>query len=259
MQDEAAETQEKLAFVVRSGTDGAGPTVGIAGLLGSVQGLTTPAGGREVKAYVVTTILANPIRLLNSTSHFSFGIALEAAPRWPLDGLSTHMSSVFEQSSHARQEDHAWQIVGAASAATHPTLLRSWRYEAFTYVGTMRLGCGGRFGMGGMFPRTSTLAQPLDMVAFFRSGVPCAGGTPMVALSLIRTNGVPFGQTGSLYLGGRPLVLIGTPTNASGSGLLRIAPMIPTPLAGAGTVHAQGAIVLPNGALKLTNAQSITL
>lgn len=160
-QDQDRTTAEKFQWVVRSGTDAAGPTTGAAGEIFVSGGLALgPATGTGPVAFNVTTALTTPVDV-PCERFFAVGVRLPASPNWTADGHSVWASTQASAGAGAQTVDMAWQIVGAATSAIHPSAKRSWRIgfnqkpaalQLGHFVGT---GAAG-YGQGGIFPTAGT-------------------------------------------------------------------------------------------------------
>ena len=255
LQDQNASTRETFTWIIRSGTDAAGPAGGTAGLIASAGPLRTPQSS-GVKAWLVTTIFATPAKLPDCRSFFAFGVTLPAAPNWTnfLDGLSTWAARGDGQSvqkAHSRAEDHAWQLPPNGTTASHPWWKCTIRFKLLLGNGVLQVGQGNDvYGMGGMFP---SAGNPLTVRARFGSGP----GVSMLFLGTSRTTGFPlFAGTTQLYLGGLTLPLGTMVLDNSGQAVHTVVTSLPGTLANTGTAYVQAAGVLTSN-VSLTNAWSI--
>ena len=260
-QDQNASTPEIYEIVVRSGiSDAAGPTTGVAGELCVVSGLTTPPSTvLTPAAWNITTAFSAGCRI-PTKGHFAVGLRLPANPLWSGDGQSVHVSYMAQQQSGPHQEDHGWQIIGAAAAATHPSSRRTFRVAILTSAPIIQNGVFATTtttysrGMGGMFPPIGThgWSTHVDGGTAFNGGV-----TGIFMSPVVNNPGLPIpGIRGSVYLGS-PLISIATlPLSATGTADLSILDPIGTYSI---TVHMQ-AILVDAGftAIALTNVNSTT-
>jgi hypothetical protein len=260
-QDQNCQTKETFGFCVRIGSDASGPSPTVAGLIGLVAGLRTPNNGSAACAFAITTTLARPIAV-PSTQHWSFGINLDPAPTWTMDGLSTHAArgaptTTPLHNSHARQADQAWQIIGPATVATHPSQRRSWRYGVDVADGAvLNLQCNGKPGYGGSYPEASTASAPFAWSARVEGGPRSAGANTAIVIGTGRIAGVSFGIAADLYLLGPYAIFPGPIANATGLAIIPLLPFVPASASGAGVFHLQAVLGNSRG-LKLTNAQSV--
>ncbi|MFQ5503220.1 MAG: hypothetical protein ACE5F1_00305 [Planctomycetota bacterium] len=267
-QDQNASTRETFHWVIRKGTDAAGPTTGKAGevaVIGPLQ--TPPSTSTTPAAWGLTANLTTPATLPSCVGHYAFGLRLGPSPKWTSDGQSTHASRQSAAASHANQGDHAWQIIGAATTATHPSLKRSWRYRVNALpdasptcqVGNILSATGTpKNGMGGMYPNTAA-TPPNGLVATIRSNGNKSGSSVLLA-SAARTAGIPvFPGTSRAYVSPVGLLVLGTTTlDAQGNGRITIIGSVPTGLLG--TVYVQ-ALNFSTGFTKITmtNSHGFTL
>lgn len=258
-QDQNGSTQETYDLVVRSGTDAAGPTTGVAGELCVVPGLMTPVSTVLTPiAWILTTNFTSPCRI-PSKGFIGAGIRVPTSG-WAADGQSLHMGDQAVQQSGPHQGDHAWQIIGAATSAIHLASKRAIRVSLLTSTPVLQNGVFATTtttyakGMGGMFPPIGTHGWSTHVNA----GTPFAGGVTGIFMSPVVNNPglVIPGVRGSVYLGS-PLISIATlPLSATGTANLSIIDPIGTYTI---TVHMQ-AIVVDSGftAIALTNVNSTT-
>ena len=185
-QDQDRATLEKYNWVVRRGTDAAGPTTGTPGeIFVSTPQSLTPVGTGKVFAVTVTLALRTPVKV-PCDKFFAVGIRLQAA-KWTADGQSCHMSrgdNTQGDDPSTKLVEMAWQIVGSATSATHPSLKRSWKMGFLQNAPALQLGnfrgtASSRFGTGGHFPipgthglafRVSAAGQTGDLALIFLSG-----------------------------------------------------------------------------------------
>lgn len=260
-QDQNCSTRERFSYVVRSGTDTAGPLTSTGAVLGVIAGLSLPNSTRTTPCAwgLTSNLTASTAIKVPSQRHFSYGLRLPVggAANWSMDGQSVHASNTAAQNSHATQEDHAWQIIGTASAAAHPSAKRTWRLSIGRQgAAVMKLRCGGRQGMGGSFPKASTSATPLAWTAQIRGGSDVGGGSTIVALAVTRTLNVPIGSGANLFITPPYFMFFGPAANAAGLANVNLLPFVPASASGAGTFPMQGAIGTST-VLKLTNSQSV--
>jgi len=269
-QDQNCSTREKFRWVVRRGTNVAGPGTGAGAILGGVGGLMLPnSASTGACAWGLTATLAPTARIkVPSTVFFGYGLDLPRAPLWTMDGQSVHASrstDVAANNTHrnhgaASQEDQAWQIIGTATAASNASQKRSWRLSVDgADVAVMKLRCGGRQGYGGSYPNSSTASKALAWDARLNGGSGCSGAASVVIVGANRTAAAmpPFLALGNcLYLKGPYLLLFGPAASAAGVAVVPILPFVPASASGAGTFHLQGALGVAAG-IKLTNSQSV--
>ena len=160
--DQDRKTAESFRWVVRKGSDAKGPTAGAAGLIFRSGALPLgPSTGTGPIAYRVTTILKTPVAL-PCDQFFAVGAELGPAASWPSDGLAcwigADLGNVDDNKAHPKARDHAWQIVGSASKATHPSGRRTWSLGFGMESPALQIGNVNneppktRFGSGGLFP-----------------------------------------------------------------------------------------------------------
>ncbi|MCB9869275.1 MAG: hypothetical protein H6837_05405 [Planctomycetes bacterium] len=270
-QDQNGSTQETFYWTVRRGSDAAGPTVGSAGQIARIGPFGTPASTSNTPvAWGLTTALATPVTLDNCTNHFCIGQEYGAQPLWTSDGQSNHASrgdgvnSVQGASALAQTTgtDSAWQIIGAATVATHPSAYRSWRMGVNVAGATLQMGVSPTatpgFGTGGMYPEISGAYS-----ARMRFPVALSGGTAFLYVSFtprILGDGFSlFPGTARLTLTSAPFApFVGSIATVGGVGecIIPIVTSVPGPV-GPFDMHCQGAGI--NGSLvELTNGASST-
>jgi hypothetical protein len=281
-QDQNNTSQETFNWVVRSGDDMNGPTTGTgAGLLMSTANINTPPAGaspNRIVAWRITSTLATPFNVGFCDKFLSVGTYLNNSSGWTMDGQSNHTSFGSGARMHHNTWldtgtagiEHAWQIIGTATAASNPGSTRSWRYFVGTNGAVMNLGCGtngrGGYGMGGMYPKTSNSSSPLSFQAKLNGGSGMSGAASVAVLSLIPSWQipvlvVPFGSGARLYLPnlGATFFFFGPAANGAGVSVVPIAPFIPslgnTSLA---TFPFQGALDTRATGIRLTNGQAVT-
>jgi hypothetical protein len=216
-QDQNASTQETYDVVLRLGTDAAGPTTGVAGELSVTGPFMTPLGGNAPAAWVITHTFGTPTRI-PSKGFFSAGLRLVPAA-WTADGQSIHMSDQAVQQSGPHQGDHTWQIIGAATSATHLASKRSARIKVLTGTPILQNGVFATTtatysrGMGGMFPPIGTHGWSTHV----DGGTPFANGVAGIFMSPTVVNpGLALpGIRGLVYLGAGlvPLATVGLDAN----------------------------------------------
>ncbi len=258
-QDQNGSTQETYDVVIRSGTDAAGPTTGVAGELCVLAGLLTPPTTILTPvAWAITNNFTTPCRI-PTKGHFSAGIRVPTSG-WTADGQSLHMSAAPNHQSGPHIQDHGWQIIGAAATAVHFASNRSVRVTLLTPTPIIQNGVFATTtttysrGMGGMFPPIGTHGWSIHV----DGGTPFAGGVTGIFLSPVVINpGFPIpGIRGSLYLGS-PLVSVATlPLDATGRANLSV--IDPVPVLGV-TLHTQAIVVNSTlTAIGLTNVNGST-
>lgn len=218
-QDQNAATQETYDLVVRVGTDAAGPTTGVAGEICSVIGLMPPLGANGPAAWVITTNFATGGCRIPTKSHLAAGIRVPVSG-WTADGQSLHMTNAGAHQSGPHQQDHGWQILGAAATAVHFASSRSVRVALLTSAPILQNGVFATTttaysrGMGGMFPPTGThgWSTHVDGGTGFASGVAGLFLSPAVI-----NPGFPVpGIRGTVYLGSPLISLATVPLDANG-------------------------------------------
>lgn len=286
-QDQNCATKELWDFVIRSGEDATGPTGGPAAILGELTGLGLPnSGTMGACAWGLTYTLAATARISvpcspaspTNDSFWSLGCRFTASPNWTMDGHSNHTTFAWGARTHANSwisklgdPEHAWQIIGSSTVATHPGSGRTWRKYGRTHGVTMVLGCGtngqGGYGMGGLFPKDSTASAALSYNAKLRGGSSMAAAATVVALSLIPTSGggwfpivLPLGTGSRLYMATAGMLLFfGPAANGAGQSIVPLFPFIPnlgnTTMA---TFPLQGGMDTVATGLRLSNASAVT-
>lgn len=254
LQDQNAATRETFSWVIRRGSDRAGPTAGTAGIIAKVGPVQLPAA-TGVRSWLLSTTFASPVKL-DSRAFFAFGVTLPPAPRWAgfADGLSTWAArgdAKSVQKAHSRAEDHAWQLTTNGATATHPWWKCTIRFKLLLASPVLQVGQGGNvYGMGGMFPAGG---EPLTVRTRYGSGQ----GLSMLFLGTNRTTGAAlFPNTGRVYLGGLILPLGSAILNASGEAVHTLQQKLPGNLANTGTAYVQAAGLLASS-IQVTNAWSI--
>lgn len=252
IQDQEQATQETFRWIVRAGTDAAGPGLDPQDVIVDMGPFTAPSEGTGVAAWLITTTLGTPLSLPDCTSHISFGLVLPPAPAWPLDGLSTHASPDSEQNSHAGQQDHAWQVIDGN--VSHPSDKRTWRYGLLVENAGLQLGSNDMYGMGGMFPRTGS-----SLKARIRYGSSMAGGTSALFIGTNRGPGTfVLPGTSKLYLGPAPVLVSLTTIEPFGDAVHPLFSSLPSRFAGLGPFYLQAG-ALEGSTWKLSNLQAMKL
>ena len=152
VQDGDASTSHAYRWVVRTGTDANGPTAGAAGRIAEYPFTSPadPAGG--VKAWTVTVTFGSPLTVTCS-GHWSFGLGLDAAPTWPADGLSCHMTLGSQTLQHVNSIDMAWQIVNGVTS--NPPGKRAWAQRVLIGSGPiLQMTLDGKRSLAGLFPQS---------------------------------------------------------------------------------------------------------
>ncbi|MCA8971761.1 MAG: hypothetical protein KDC95_18370 [Planctomycetes bacterium] len=260
IQDQAQATQESFRWVLRSGDAAAGPTTGASGeLFVSGDNVLGPGVGTGPIAWSVTTTLTTPI-LVPSEAFFALGVRLPAAPNWSNDGSSVWATSQPTDGSSDKQVDMAWQIVGSASRATHPSEKRTWRLGFHQAAPALQLGHFSAlralsYAQGGQFPIAGTDGLALRVLAAGRDG---QVGAVFVAAKFTTVFPVPGVGTWALDIPtfvSLPLVT-GTVTN----GKLEQLPLLTIPATLRGEFAFQGVLFdLGKLSATLTNAALLTL
>ncbi len=249
LQDQNIATQESYHWVVRSGSDANGPTTGSGGLLHRFGPLNAPSGAGGGAAWFLTTNLSTPAAM-PCEAHVSIGIELSAQPAWNTDGMSCHASTSALADQHANALDMAWQIIGSASSATHPSSKRSWSHRALLANPTLQMSINGKKSIGGMFPVVGgTYAGQVTGAE--------AGANAMLFLGVDAqaTGVVLVPGTAHLHLGYTKIKLL-TAATVSASGVADLALATVPSQVPAFTLWLQAAII--GSSDKLTNAQAPT-
>ena len=277
-QDQNCASREKFDFVVRGGSDTTGPDGSSAAIIGEVKGLRTPASTRTgACAFITTVTLAASARIkLNCPSvsgttikrdFFAVGLRMTSAPNWTTDGHSLHTSfgtaATPDQNSWTETvatggPTHSWQIIGTATASVQAADYRTWCLGWGTHGVTMMLGCGGAYGTGGMFPRSSPNTAPLTYSALLRGGTGMAGASSVVILSLSLFPAIlPLGSGARIYVSTASMTLFfGRAATGRGEVIIYLAPYIPLLGLPTGTkLPFQGALDHASTGLRLSNAQ----
>lgn len=204
LQDADRRTAETFRWVVRTGSDAAGPAPTAANEL-FVSGLQTlgPVLGGGSIAWDVTSTLRTPIRIPGAT-FFAVGIRVpaNAKAKYQTDGLSVwigaNLSGKDDNMASRFAVDQAWQIVG--DRVTHPSGKRVWRLGFQTAGPSLQFGnmvgttkWPVRFGSGGLFP------APTQGLAY---RVRASGRDGQIALMLLSTsdfNGFALSIFGSRF------------------------------------------------------------
>ena len=166
LQDAERRTPESYRWIVRAGNDAAGPLPGVPHEIFRSGSLSLgPALGAGSVAWNVTTSLRTPI-VIPCTAFFAVGLALpaRAGAGSHTDGLSVwigaKLSGLDDNLAGPQASDQAWQIIGNAKQASHPSGKRVWRIGFQTKSPALQMGnlvahSGShalRFGSGGLFP-----------------------------------------------------------------------------------------------------------
>ncbi len=259
IQDQDQTTPETFQWVIRSGDETTGPVTGTAGEL-FVSGNQTlgPGTGTGPVAWIVTTALTTPIDV-PSEKFFAVGVRLPASPLWSTDGPSVWATSQATDLSSTKQTDSAWQIIGTAATATHPSAFRTWRMGFNQAPAALQLGLfvgSGTvsYAQGGNFPIPGT-----DGLAMRVLGAGLDGQVAVVFLSGKFAPALPiFGGKWALDLG----TLVSTPfvvgTIATGTLVSQPVPLIPATITGDFAFQA-ALFDLTTFAGSLTNAVNLTL
>jgi hypothetical protein len=94
-QDQNASTVEAYSMLIRAAAvPGPGPDCTAAGVLMRLSGLSTP-GGAGTLAWFITNTLATPSTAVPLCDTWFMGAEVAAAPAWPGDGQSFHISTYF--------------------------------------------------------------------------------------------------------------------------------------------------------------------
>jgi hypothetical protein len=266
IQDQNCSTREGFDYVVRDGSDVAGPGTGSSSLLGTVTGIALPNSAKTTACAwgLTTTLAATAAITVPAVGHWSFGVLLPPAPNWTMDGVSIHATRATSHNSHPRQEDQAWQILTNAVTAIHPSQKRSWRFTAFvgdhpgqSVGGVMKLRTGGRQGYGGSFPIASSSSVPLKWDAQLNGGLANKGAASVVVIGVSRIAGVPFGIGARLFVNGPYVMFSGPVADSRGLAIVPLLPFVPASAALAGRFYLQGALVHPLGLITMTNSQTV--
>ena len=211
VQDQDSSTKESYHWVIRKGSDAAGPAVGSAGLLHSFGSFDMPkvkTGGPH--AWSITVTLATPATI-PCLSHVSVGIRLKAAAQWPNDGMSCHMSPGTSADQHGNAHDMSWQIEDGW--VDHPSGNRAWAQSVLVNTPTLQMSINGKKSIGGMFPKSGHLVYAANV-----SGAEANANS----LLFLGVDTLPFGfplvpGTARMYLGFTKIKLL-TATTADGNG-----------------------------------------
>jgi hypothetical protein len=250
LQDQNSSTQESYDWVIRSGTDIHGPTVGTAGELhrfGPFKMPSVAAGGAH--AWLISIKLSRPARI-PCAAHVSVGIALATQALWPADGMSCHIATSASASQHLKADDMAWQIVTGVQGASHPSGKRAWSHSILLGGPTLQMSINGKKSIGGMFPQSGL------MYAGHVSGAE-AGATSLLFLGVDRqSRGFPLVPgTARLYLGFTKIKLLGVarvpPSGQADHVLARVPSRFPID-----TLWLQSAVIGSRD--HMTNAQATT-
>lgn len=240
-QDQNLSTQDKFKYVVRSGTVAAGPTTGTAGEIFVSGDLTFhPGTGTGAGAFLVTTSLTTPIDV-PCDKFFSVGPRLEAA-MWTADGQSCHASnnSAAGNNQAPTATDLAWQIIGAATSATHPSQKRTWRIGLLQAPAALQLAnfvgsAAKKFGAGGHYPNAGTDG----LAARVRAGTAANGQVAAIFLSGGWGTAIPI-FSGKFVLDISSLLTAPVAAGVVAGGVYQtdIAPVLPATLTGNFTFQA---------------------
>ncbi len=252
LQDQNRSTQESYTFVVRSGTDAAGPTLGTAGVIGTAGPFKTPPSSFTTPgSYAITTTLATPMKVPGD-KYIAVGIQVGTAPKWTSDGISVWINGNFgtidDNGLSPTALDTAWQIINTTTGATksHPSGKRVWRLGFL--VGNDVLQPGNvfssrqNFSSGGIFPNVG--ATPAQGLAFV---VRAKGKSGQIALVFGGVKRLPVGAPA--FPGPRlwviPSFFLAAPhtITATGSVAWTEVAAIPASLKGAGTIYWQAAVI----------------
>jgi hypothetical protein len=221
-QDQLLSTQEKYYWVVRRGTDVTGPFLGKAGEI-YVSGVmsTPPSTSTAIGQFTITHTPKTPIKI-PPENFFAVGLRLGAAPQWTTDGMSCHMAvgqktptNTSGAEAGTQQKDHAWDILAAAKAATHPSMNRSYKITISVKNPAFQIGNvfngQANYGPGGLFPDMVVQSPPQGLAM----RVLAQGANGQIALVFISGSFFPFQLP--VFFGTRlylhPTTLVGTPLN----------------------------------------------
>jgi hypothetical protein len=170
-QDQNAATVETYSLVVRSDAAGA-PDCSAAGLLLSVGPLSTP-GGTGTIAWQITTNLTTVSTALPQCSTYYQGLEFAAAPGWPNEGQSVHLTDYPLGDNPAPGAlSLTWNCLNGAPQ--QPQFRESIRVGSLVRAPVLHMGnvdpslattclvsVGNRsFGAGGMWPQCQGTAGP---------------------------------------------------------------------------------------------------
>ncbi len=163
LQDADRRTPEGFRWIVRTGSDGAGPVLGSVGevFVSSRQQLGPALGGGSV-AWNVTTSLLTPLDI-PAASFLAVGVRVDAnaGAGNNTDGLSVWIGAKLGSSDDnlaaTTAPDHAWQIHGSPATLSQPSGKRTWCLGFETEAPVLQFGNflpneAPRFGSGGLFP-----------------------------------------------------------------------------------------------------------
>ncbi|MCB9919678.1 MAG: hypothetical protein H6832_14840 [Planctomycetes bacterium] len=260
VQDQEQATQESFRWVLRSGDATAGPTTGASGeLFVSGDIVLGPGVGTGPIAWSITTTLTTPI-VVPSEAFFAVGIRLPASPFWSNDGLSLWATSQPTDGSSNKQVDMAWQILGSASRATHPSEKRTWRVGFHQSAPALQLGHFSAlrplsYAQGGQFPIAGTDGLALRILATGRDG---QVGAVFIAAKFATVFPVPGVGTWALEI--PTFVSLPVATGTITNGKLEQLPLLTIPSTLSGEFAFQGVLFdLGKLSATLTNAILLTL
>lgn len=269
VQDQIGATAGSFSAVIRGGTDATGPLTGAGGVLFGSAPIGLPASAAPGPVAWLMTITFAAVAV-PQVGFFAAGAQLAADPLWPTDGVSFHASSNVANAQHAASVDMAWQIIGAAPTASHPTSKRSWRLglrlpqNAFQVGNVTTAAPLNRFGNGGYFPDTALLGAASQGLAFRCYHNLGAAGTAAVLMS-VGPPGAPFTVLGignTVYL---DLATLASTTLAAGPSDGTVLPFLAAgidavPSSAGLPITFQGVVIdFIGGTLDMTNAVVTTL
>ncbi|MCC6784286.1 MAG: hypothetical protein IT457_15700 [Planctomycetes bacterium] len=268
LQDQIGNTVDTYGITFRTGTDATGPGTTAVDLLASFGPFNMPASTATGPVAWIITLTFAPLTV-PSTDFFSVGVALPVATSGT-DYVSCHAAYNTSHNQHASAVDMAWQIVGAATSATHPATKRSFRIairtpqNAFQAANVDALGTFNHFGWGGYFPNTALVgaaSQGLAFRAFHNLGV---NGSAAVLASIGGFAASPLtipGIGNTVYLDLATLLPVTMAFGLSdGTVLPSLAAGLDVLPAGAGTLTFQAVVLdIPNATIDMTNAVTTTL
>lgn len=207
LQDQDRLTQGQWRNVFRSGSDAAGPGTTSADVIATTGLLSFPPAstGTGGWAFLFTVNFSTPVQVPCS-DFWSLGVEL-FPEAWSSDGVSCHASTNAANLQHPNAEDIAWQIVGTATSATHPSSMRSWRIAPIVGM-AMQAACNqttapnDRFGIGGYFPDTSQVgatSQGISLKVTHPSGA-AATGYVLLSIGYDANPFTVFGINNTVYL-----------------------------------------------------------
>lgn len=268
VQDQRGDTAESFRFLLRRGTDAAGPGVTAAdyfggGPFGPIS--TPPTTSTLATVWDLSLTLGTPVAI-DCEGFLAVGVELPTAPVWTMDGLSVHVSTAATNLVHPSAPNTAWAIDPAAVAARRDVNGHSMRiapgFHDAPILQAGTVGGGTRFGSGGYAPDT-TLSGAASLGLALRCFHSAGAAVEWVGLANIAGFGSPTPTSfleNSIYLS-LAVAPIAFPTLTAADGtpfVLFPAGVDALPSAGGLTIALQG-IVINTTSLELTNAIGVSL